>query len=628
MAEAPWQIPRGWVWARFAELLDEGPTNGYSPAGGPNATGTPSFKLSATTQGRFIINEDTIKPLHETVPPEAKCWLAPGDVLVQRANSLHYLGRTAIYEGPPSTYVYPDLMMRVRIGEPVTRTLAWRYLNSIDGSRYFRTRATGTAGNMPKINGEVLREMQFPLPPFNEQRRIVAKLETLTARSRAARDALEQVSALLERFRQSVLAEAFRGDLTADWRKQNPDVEPASVLLERIRASRGLQPHPRGETGVPEWVPDGWCWSSVGEVADVDGGLTRHAEKRSAATRQVPLVSVAAVRFRRIDIAEIGLIGLLPSDGDKARLERGDLLVVEGNGSRDQIGRVAIWDADTPDARHQNHLIRVRARGGIDSRFLLEWLASPGGRERLERAATSVSGLYNLSLSKVAGIDIPLPTLTEQAEIVRIVASLLRWVDAIERSVRDQVEALGRFDQAILAKAFRGELVPQDPNDEPASVLLDRIRAERAHETSTRKPSRRRRADEPAPLQAAGSPEADPPPPPAPPPAPPARPTPSAKKANGARPGDALLASVLAALKRDALHRIADARDVALADRRSLDAARAGILQAGLGFDAVLEPLKREELQAVCRALDLDDRGRSKDELRARIVGAQQAVRS
>lgn len=230
-------------------------------------------------------------------------------------------------------------------------------------------------------------------------------------------------------------------------------------------------------------LPPGWTWTTVADLTDVGSGLTKNAKKRSASSSRVPLVTVAAVGFRHIDPEEFGSIKLLEADSDKGTLHAGDILVVEGNGSKKHIGRVAVWDLDLPEARHQNHLIRLRPEGGFQSEYLLEWLASPGGRERLIEEATTAAGLFNLSLSKVSRIQVPLAPKRERENIVTKIDAL----QARSRRAREALDAipdlLDRFRQSVLAAAFRGDLTAdwraKHPDVEPASVLLERIRAER-----------------------------------------------------------------------------------------------------------------------------------------------------
>lgn len=228
------ELPEGWCWASLESLIEDGPTNGYSPKTTANANGTPALKLSATTQRRLIINKETIKQLDEIVPTDSKYWLIADDILIQRSNSLEYVGATALYDGPSSTYVYPDIIVRIRVGNSVCRQLLCHLLNSPQGSRYFKNNATGTAGNMPKINGTTIRRTPIPLAPLAEQvamqqlidsaLEIVSNQEVVTTSCEHALNHLDQ----------SILAKAFRGELVP----QDPHDEPAAVLLERIRQQR------------------------------------------------------------------------------------------------------------------------------------------------------------------------------------------------------------------------------------------------------------------------------------------------------------------------------------------------------------------------------------------------------
>jgi type I restriction enzyme S subunit len=235
---------------------------------------------------------------------------------------------------------------------------------------------------------------------------------------------------------------------------------------------------------VTETLPRHWELVTIGDLAEVSGGLTKNASKRNSSAARAPLVSVAAVRLRRIDETAIGEVGLLESDGDRASLEEGDLLMVEGNGSLEHIGRVALWDRDIPGARHQNHIIRVRPHE-VSSRFLLEWLASPHGRDSIIDAATSATGLYTLSLSKVERLQAPLPPLNEQRRIVATLDAIFEQTSAARARLERLPALLEKLKRSILAAAFRGDLTADwratHPDVEPARVVLDRIRAERRH---------------------------------------------------------------------------------------------------------------------------------------------------
>jgi len=355
-----------------------------------------------------------------------------------------------------------------------------RLLNSIDWMPY----VSGTT--RLKLTQGAMNRVRVPVPPLNEQRRIVAKLETLLARSRRAKDALGAIPELLERFRQSVLAAAFRGDLTRDWREQNSNREPISdTVEEELWGSRR-------QTGKhPYDLPQSWAWAAAEEIAEIASGLTKNASLRGKATAKAPLVSVAAVKLRQIEPAAIGTIGLVPEDGEKGLLRENDVLLVEGNGSLSHIGRVALWNLQIEGARHQNHIIRLRPHA-VEPEFLVEWLASPAGRAAIIAEATSAAGLYTLSLSKVGRLPIPVPPEPERLVLMERLRAALKPLAAVTESVTRGLEELPMLERALLDRAFRGELLLQDPNDEPASVFLERIRAERERREHLELSSRRK----------------------------------------------------------------------------------------------------------------------------------------
>ncbi|WP_228124410.1 restriction endonuclease subunit S [Gluconobacter vitians] len=284
------------------------------------------------------------------------------------------------------------------------------------------------------------------LPPLAEQRRIVAKLDSLTARIARARAELERVRVLSFRAWKSAINQSF----------------------QKLKC---------------ENVP-------LKQIAQITGGLTKNAKRRSLPL-QVPYLRVANVYANELRLSDVARIGCSEKEYKKTKLEKNDILIVEGNGSIDQVGRAALWDGEIGGCTHQNHLIRIRPSESISSEFLLLFLESSLGRKYIETSASSTSGLHTLSISKVGNFSCPLPSRLLQDATVKYLNLCRDRLLAKRIEIDRALTLLDRLEFSLLAKAFRGELVTQDPNDEPASVLLDRIRAERAADT---KPGRKRRA--------------------------------------------------------------------------------------------------------------------------------------
>ncbi len=498
-----------WAEVELRELIVEGPTNGYSPPSDPGATGTLTLRLSATTSGRFVLNESTTKRIHETIPAESKFWLRPGDILIQRANTLEYVGTTALYDGPPKTYIYPDLMMRIRPRETADPAYLTAYLNAPQTREALRARATGTAGNMPKVNAETVRSTVVRIPPIEEQRRIVAKLEALQARSRRARQALDAVPPLLERLRQSILAAAFRGDLTKEWRAKNKDVEPGSELLKRIRIERRKkweeaelakmkakgkapkddkwkakykEPEPVDTAGLPE-LPEGWCWASVEELATkvVDGVH----KKPVYVSRGIPFLTVKNLTAGPgISFENVNYVTEQDHEEFTKRTdpEKGDILISKDG----TLGVTRLVLTDDPFSIFVSLALVKPVRRDMGS-FLEMAFCSPVFQGRFKATG---SGLQHIHLVDLRNAALPLAPVVEQAAVVERIAAALGPLDRLLGSFEQVGANVDSLESAILGKAFRGELVERDSsagvapseaiNEAPASAPRSTQRRKRA----------------------------------------------------------------------------------------------------------------------------------------------------
>lgn len=366
------------------------------------------------------------------------------------------------------------------------------------------------------LSSRTIEEISLPLPPREEQDRLAVFLEEKLSDLDAAVASLQRVRASLKRYRASVLKAAVEGRLVPNEaelaRREGRDFEPAAVLLDRILTERRRrweeselavmkaagkppkderwkskykEPVAPDASALPH-LPDGWCWVTVEQLGEVSGGLTKNRTREKIATR-LPYLRVANVYTNELRLDEIFDIGVESSEIPRVRLQPGDLLIVEGNGSSDQIGRVALWDGSIDPCVHQNHLIKVRFGIEMLSRWALSWLMSPAGRLLVSRAASSTSGLHTLSISKVARLSVPLAPLAEQAQALIELERRELVTDGVIEIVAKSNKRAARLRQAILKWAFEGKLVDQDPNDEPAPLLLERIRAEREVAAPSRK---------------------------------------------------------------------------------------------------------------------------------------------
>ena len=354
----------------------------------------------------------------------------------------------------------------------------------------------------PAVRPKDIASFAFTLPSSNQQTRIVEKLEELLSDLDAGVAELKAAQAKLVRYRQSLLKAAVEGALTAEWRQHNTPDETGAQLLQRILTERrarweakqlakfaeqGKAPPKDWQKKYPEPVqpdltdlpelPKAWTWASVEQISEIQGGIQKQPS-RAPMEKKYPFLRVANVARGKLKLDEVHEIELFSGELERLKLVAGDILIVEGNGSLSEIGRCALWDGSIANAVHQNHLIRARPIGVV-SQFVETWLNSLGGIEKLTKLAATTSGLYTLSVGKISKIPVPIAPRVEQEECMQVLAESLSALDAQEQSVEHSLKQSIAQRKNILRAAFSGQLVPQDPNDEPASALLARIRAER-----------------------------------------------------------------------------------------------------------------------------------------------------
>jgi len=225
-----WKVGKEWEKVKLIDIILEKPRNGYSPKGVAYETPVKSLSLSATTSGKF--DPTKVKYLDIDIPPnDSYLWLKKGDILIQRSNSLDYVGTSAIYSGEDNEFIYPDIMMKVKVSEKVINTFLDYCLKEQQVREYFKKNATGTAGNMPKINQGIVMNTPISLPSIEEQKEIVAKVKFQFTKLDRIEEQYRILKSKIELLPQAILAKAFRGELV----EQLPTDGDAKKLLKEIK---------------------------------------------------------------------------------------------------------------------------------------------------------------------------------------------------------------------------------------------------------------------------------------------------------------------------------------------------------------------------------------------------------
>jgi type I restriction enzyme S subunit len=349
----------------------------------------------------------------------------PGDVLY---------GRLRPYLNKVHLPAFEGLCSAEFIVLPPSPALDSRYVSYLlNTTDFVRFASHLDEGDRPRVDFEQIASYLLPLAPLPEQHRIVAEIEKQFTRFDAAVAALRRAAARLKQYR-------------------------AALLETETTATR-------------------WARKPLAAVADIQGGIQKQPQ-RAPAKNAFPFLRVANVRRGALDLADVHQIELFDGELDRLRLQAGDLLIVEGNGSPNEIGRMAIWDGSITDCVHQNHIIRARLHAEVAPAFAAAFWNSPSGSSAVKAVASSTSGLHTLSVRKVGLLEIPVPPLRQQEMIVEDLERKLSLVDDLGTQVEVGLARAKRLRQSILKRAFEGKLVPQDPTDEPAFALRARTGAE------------------------------------------------------------------------------------------------------------------------------------------------------
>lgn len=318
-----------------------------------------------------------------------------------------------------------------------------------------KPKGTGT----PHVNPDIFWNLPFPIAPLNEQKRIVAKLDAIMPCIEAVKERLEKVPVMLKRFRQSVLAAAVTGRLTEQWREEHPDVESADLWTDLL--------------------PETWHLVKAHECCDhITKGTT--PKNGSFSEKGIPFLKVYNIVDNKIDFEYKPQF--VTNEIHNSFLKRS--IVYPGtvimNIVGPPLGKVAIIPDSYPEWNLNQAIAIFRPYEKLNNEYLYIVLIEGSCLIKIIEETRGVVGQSNLSLDQCQNLEIPLPPLEEQKQIVKEVDNLFALADKVEAHYQQAKTRVDKLSQSILAKAFRGELVPQDPNDEPAEKLLERILEEKA----------------------------------------------------------------------------------------------------------------------------------------------------
>lgn len=346
-----------------------------------------------------------------------------------------------------------------------------------------RSHMAGTAGQL-RVPAKFLESVGIPLPPTPEQRRIVAAIEELFSRIDAGGEALQRARRNLKRMRAAVVQAA----VTARLVPQDPSDEPAALLLRRVLeqrqaawsvdGNRGRYPQPDEPEGELGDLPSGWAWTTVDQLAvRIDYGTS--ARCSTDLKGGVPVLRMGNIQDGELNFSDLKY---LPNDHPEVEsllLLDGDILFNRTN-SPELVGKSAVFRSLSRPVIFASYLIRLRLSPLVDPRWISLFINGPIGRSYVAAVRVQQVGQANVNATKLAAMPITLPPAPEQRRILDEVDRQLSAIKALDSLASRAELHAWQLKRGILARGFAGRLVSQDPSDEPAAILLDRIRVARA----------------------------------------------------------------------------------------------------------------------------------------------------
>lgn len=499
-------LPKGWTEARIEDLfwpLEDGRTlhQGWSPqcekTPAPTDEDWGVLKTTAIQPGQFLPQHN--KNLPKQLTPRPQTEVKVGDFLITCAGPRVRCGVACLVRSTRPRLMMSGKMYRFRVSSDYfdARFLE-AYLLTPRARAAIDKMKTGGSDSGLNLTHDRFRPLPIPVAPLNEQERIMDVLEELLSDLDAGVAALERVRVKLKHYRATVLKSAVDGTLTAEWRAQHPVIEPASELLKRILTERRrrweqvqLQKFSdAGKTPPEHWkakykeppAPDTtnlaplsarWCWASVGQLAEIGTGATpnRGKKERYYLDGEIPWVTSGCVNAPYVIEPSDYVTKFALQECNLSLYPSGTLLLaMYGEGKT--RGKCTELKLASTTNQALAALIVAREAQPYVKLFLLK------NYHDTRKAATG--GVQpNLNLAMVREIKLPLPPLAEQAVIVEAVDDQLSSIDHLETDLEAKLKSAVALRQSLLRDAFEGKLVPQDPNDEPASELLKRFAIER-----------------------------------------------------------------------------------------------------------------------------------------------------
>lgn len=423
MTSGEGSLPNGWAWSKLARVAT------WGSGGTPNKAGAGYYDGEIPWAVIGDLNDGIVNSCRGSITgaglAASSCKLIePGVLLIAMYGSIGKLGITGVSMATNQAIAF------------ARPHLSYAYLFHYLMSQRSNFSEAGKGATQQNISQTILKAWPVPVAPLAEQERIVVAIEEHLSHLGAAEAAIASARRRLQAFERAAV----------------------SSLFER----------------------DDWGWTTLGEIAELKGGVTKDAKRQADPSFvEVPYLRVANVQRGFLDLSEVTSIRVTPAKAKQLALQPGDILFNEG-GDRDKLGRGAVWDGEIEGCIHQNHVFRARVTSPDFDPHFVSMHGNTWGQQWFEKHGKQTTNLASINLSTLKAFPVPAPAVDEQRTVMAELGSLLAGETRLTARVDRAAAHAAALRRSILAAAFSGRLVAQDPSDEPAEVLLARLAEERS----------------------------------------------------------------------------------------------------------------------------------------------------
>lgn len=431
--EQPYKVPKNWCWTRMENIAQWG------------SGGTPSRKIPEYYNGDIPwiktgeLNDDYIFETEEHITQEA-IFHSSAKLFPENTVAIAMYGATIGKVGILGIAATTNQACACGVSNLLVN---YKYLFYYARSQKDNFIKKGKGGAQPNISQEIIKSHEFPLPPLSEQHRIVDRIESLFAKLDEAKQKAQDTLDSFETRKAAILHKAFTGELTAQWRKEHG-------------------------VGMESW--DGLQWGSF--IVSIEAGKNWNAEGRPPRADEFGVVKVSAVTWGEFNEVESKTCTVEEQWNENVQIHEGDFLFSRAN-TLQLVGNCVIVKSISRRLMLSDKILRFKFDKRVIPEYVLHFTRSNLYRNQIEQLASgNQDGMRNVSQKNMKLVEFPIPKLEEQAEIVRLLDDLLDKEQQAKEAAEGVLEQIDLIKKAILARAFRGELDTNDPNEESAVSLL------------------------------------------------------------------------------------------------------------------------------------------------------------